>query len=311
MAAPRSIASVTISFGLVAIPVKVYTAHDTGGDLRFNLLHATCGSRLRQQYVCVKEDVVVPREEMAKGYEIAKDQFVLFQPEELQAIEEPPTQAIEIAEFLPLSAVDPVYFEKTYYLAPDKGGNKPYALLQRALADSGRCAIGRWAARGKQYLVLLRVVDGVLTLQQLHYANEIRRPDAIDVPSLEVGEAELRLARQLIDSQATDRFAPEEYRDEVRGRIEQAIRQKVEGQEVRVAEARPAAGGGQVIDLMEALRRSLVQHGRAPPAAPAAPAARTRKPPARAARGDPAAAREPPRAAAETPAKSRRKASRR
>jgi DNA end-binding protein Ku len=319
MAAPRSIASVTISFGLVAIPVKVYTAHDTGGDLRFNLLHATCGSRLRQQYVCVKEDVLVPREEMAKGYEIAKDQFVLFQTEELQAIEEPPTQAIEIAEFLPLAAVDPVYFEKTYYLAPDKGGNKPYALLQRALADSGRCAIGRWAARGKQYLVLLRVVDGVLTLQQLHYANEIRRPDAIDVPKLDVGDAELKLARQLIDSQATDRFAPEAYHDDVRARIEQAIRQKVEGQEVRVAEARPAEGGGQVIDLMEALRRSLEQQGRATPAS-AAPPARARKPPARATRGGgastsrdggAASARDASRTGEDVPAKTRRKASRR
>jgi DNA end-binding protein Ku len=311
MATPRSIASVTISFGLVAIPVKVYTAHDTGGDLRFNLLHASCGSRLRQQYVCVKEDVVVPRDEMAKGYEIAKDQFVLFQTEELQAIEEPPTQAIEIAEFLPLAAVDPVYFEKTYYLAPDKGGNKPYALLQRALADSGRCAVGRWAARGKQYLVLLRVVNGVMTLQQLHYANEIRRPDAIDVPKMEVGDAELKLARQLIDSQTTEDFVPENYRDDVRVRVEQAIRQKVEGQEVRVAEARPAAGGGQVIDLMEALRRSLEQQGRSAPA-PAEPAGRARKPAARVSRSPPAAAKpEGARASDEAPAKSRRKASRR
>jgi DNA end-binding protein Ku len=323
MATPRSIASVTISFGLVAIPVKVYTAHDTSGDLRFNLLHATCGSRLRQQYVCVKEDVVVPREEMAKGYEVAKDQFVLFQPDELQAIEEPPTQAIEIAEFLPLAAVDPVYFEKTYYLAPDKGGNKPYALLQQSLAETSRCAVGRWAARGKQYLVLLRVVDGVLTLQQLHYANEIRRPDAIEVPDVKVGEAELKLARQLIDSQATERFRPEAYADDVRRRVEQAIKQKVEGQEVRVAEARPAAGGGQVIDLMEALRRSLEQQGRTPPAA-SAPAARARKPAARATRAaagpsaresESASARAadatPARAADEGPAKSRRKASRR
>jgi DNA end-binding protein Ku len=300
---------VTISFGLVAIPVKVYTAHDTGGDLRFNLLHKPpCGSRLRQQYVCVKEDVVVPREDMVKGFEVAKDQFVLFEPDELQAIEEPPTQAIEIAEFLPLAAVDPVYFEKTYYLAPDKGGNKPYALLQQALAESSRCAVGRWAARGKQYLVLLRVVDGVLTLQQLHYANEIRRPEAIEVGKVAVGEAELKLARQLIDSQATETFRPEAYEDDVRKRVEQAIKQKVEGEEVRVAEARPVAGGGQVIDLMEALRRSLEQQGRAPRARDEAPA-RERKPAARAARGK--SADEPARATEETPAKSRKKASRR
>jgi DNA end-binding protein Ku len=289
MATPRSIASVTISFGLVAIPVKVYTAHETSGDLRFNLLHSTCGSRLRQQYVCVKEDVVVPREEMAKGYEVAKDQFVIFQSDELKAIEEPPTQTIEITEFLPLSAVDPVYYEKTYYLAPDKGGNKPYALLTQALAGSTRCAVGRWAARGKQYLVLLRVIDGVLTLQQLHYADEIRRPDQIEVPSVNVGDTELRLARQLIDTQATETFDPTAYRDEVRERVQSAITQKVEGQQVQVAETRPAPGGN-VIDLMDALRRSLEQQGRSPP-----PAERpARKSAAKATRTRPGADAEPP-----------------
>lgn len=304
MATPRSIASVTISFGLVAIPVKVYTAHDTGGDLRFNLLHATCGSRLRQQYVCLKEDVIVPREEMAKGYEVAKDEFVMFEPGELRGIEEPPTQAIEIAEFLPIAAIDPLFFEKTYYLAPDKGGGKPYALLGRALVESGRCALGRWAARGKQYLVLLRVVDEVLTLQQLHYATEVRRPEAIEVPKLAVGEAELKLARQLIESQSSERFRPEEYADDVRLRLEQAIKQKVEGREVRVAEPRPV-GGGQVIDLMEALRRSLEQQGRTPPERAAPPAPPERKPAARVQR-----ATAPRPAAAGTPAKPRRKASR-
>ena len=293
---PRSIASVTVSFGLVAIPVKVYTAHQTSGDLRFNLLHrAPCGSRLRQQYVCVKEDVVVPRDEMVKGYEVSKDQFVLFESDELAALEEPATQTIEIAEFLPLAAVDPVFFEKTYYLAPDKGGQKPYSLLAAALGESGRCALGRWAARGKQYLVLLRVIDGVLTLQQLHYANEIRVPSAIDVPGVKVGEAELKLAKQLIDAQTTDAFRPETYQDDVRRRIEAAIREKVEGQEVRVAEARPAATG-QVIDLMEALRRSLEQRGAAAPATARRPAAQ--------------AARAKRRPDEEPPAKSRRKASR-
>jgi DNA end-binding protein Ku len=299
-AAPRSIASVTISFGLVAIPVKLYTAHQTTEGIHFNLLHqAPCGSRLRQQYVCVKEDVVVPRDEMAKGFEVSKDQFVLFTQEEIKAIEEPPTQAIEIAEFLPLSAVDPVYFEKTYYLAPDKGGNKPYALLAHALSDATRCAVGRWAARGKQYLVLLRVVNGILALQQLHYANEIRTSDAIEVPDVNVGEAELKLARQLIDAQATEEFKPQSYEDDVRKRIEAAVQQKVEGQEIKLAEAKPASTG-QVIDLMDALRRSLEQQGRAPAGAPAA---RERKPATR-------ATRERALATEDAPAKTRKRASR-
>src|SRR5574339_854410 len=174
MMAARSIASLTISFGMVSIPVKLYSATEASRAMSFNLLHKTCGSRVRQQYICVKEDVTVGREDMAKGYEFAKDQYVMFSPEELKALEEAGTQSADITEFIPAKAIDPVFFDKAYFLGPDKGGAKPYALLARALKESGRCAIGRWAARGKQYIVMLRPVGDALVMQQLLYADEVR-----------------------------------------------------------------------------------------------------------------------------------------
>ncbi|MBV8783634.1 MAG: Ku protein, partial [Gammaproteobacteria bacterium] len=220
------------------------------------LLHKTCGSRLRQQYICQKEGVVVERDEMAKGYEFAKDQYVLFSPEEIKALEEVGTHSVEITEFVPIESIDPVYFDKTYYLAPDKGAGKPYALLTEALKQAGRCGVGHWAARGKAYIVVLRPIGDVLTMQQLHYAADVRRSTEIDVPKPEVKPAELKLAQQLIEQQTAPRFEPEAYKDDVRARVEAAIQKKVEGQEISVAETAPAAQG-KVIDLMEALRASL------------------------------------------------------
>ena len=257
--AARSIASLTVSFGLVSIPVKLYSATEASRAISFNLLHKGCGSRLKQQYFCVREEVPVAREDMVKGYEFTKDQYVVFTPEELKALEEAGTHSAEINEFVPLDSVDPVYYDKAYYLAPDKGGAKPYALLARALRESKRCALGRWAARGKQYIVMIRPVDnnGVvgLVMQQLLYAAEVRSIADIDIPKTEVREAELKLAQQLIAQQASEAFDASAYTDEVRSRIEAAIQKKVEGQEISMAEAPQA--GAEVIDLMEALRASL------------------------------------------------------
>ena len=257
--AARSIASLTISFGMVSIPVKLYSATEASRAMSFNLLHKACGSRLKQQYFCVKEEVPVAREDMAKGYEFAKDQYVMFTPEELKALEEAGTHAAEITEFVPAKAIDPVFFDKAYYLGPDKGGAKPYALLARALKESGRCALGRWAARGKQYIVLIRPLDtGLvegLVMQQLLYAAEVRSINDIDIPKTEVKPAELKLAQQLIEQQASDTFDPAAYTDEVRARIEAAVQKKVEGQEITMAEE--PQQGAQVIDLMEALKQSL------------------------------------------------------
>jgi len=254
--AARSIASLTVSFGLVSIPVKLFSATEASRAISFNLLHKTCGSRLKQQYFCVKEEVPVSREEMAKGYEFQKDQYVMFSPEELKALEEAGTHTADITEFVPIESVDPVYFDKAYYLGPDKGGAKPYALLARALRETKRCALGRWAARGKQYIVMIRPVEDGLVMQQLLYAGEVRSIKDIEIPKTEVRDAELKLAQQLIEQQATDKFDPGAYKDEVRDRIEVAVKKKVEGgQEITMAE--PPEQGGQVIDLMEALRASL------------------------------------------------------
>src|SRR4051812_46625436 len=195
MAAPRSIGSLTISFGLVAIPVKLYTATQSANTLSFNLLHKTCGSRLKQQYICLKEGVEVTRDEMVKGYEFAKDQYVQFTPEEIKALEEVGTHSIDIAEFVPIESIDPVYFDKTYYLAPDKGAGKPYGLLSEALKEAKLVAVGRWATRGKSYIVALRPVGSVLTMQQLHFAADVRSSDEVEVPKAEVKSAELKLAR--------------------------------------------------------------------------------------------------------------------
>jgi DNA end-binding protein Ku len=273
--AARSIASLTISFGMVSIPVKLYSATEASRAMSFNLLHKACGSRLRQQYFCVKEDVPVAREDMAKGYEFARDQYVMFTPEELKALEEAGTHSADITEFVPLKTVDPVYFDKAYYLGPDKGGAKPYALLARALKESGRCALGRWAARGKQYIVMIRPIDtGLvegLVMQQLLYAAEVRSINDVDIPKTDVKPAELKLAQQLIEQQSTDKFDPAAYIDEVRGRIEAAIQKKVEGQEITTMGEAPEQGA-QVIDLMEALRASLEKKPakRAQPEKPAA-----------------------------------------
>src|SRR5262245_13983266 len=274
---PRAIASLTVSFGLVSIPVKLFSATESSHAISFNLLHKACGSRLKQQYLCVKEEVPVSRDDMAKGYEFAKDQYVMFSPEELKALEEAGTHSAEISEFVPIESIDPVYFDKAYYLAPDKGGAKPYALFTRALRESKRCAIGRWAARGKQYIVMVRPVLEGLVMQQLLYAGEVRSIQELEIPKSEVKDAELKLAQQLIEQQSSDTFDPAPYVDEVRTRIEAAVQKKVDGQEITLAEE--PEGGAQVIDLMEALRASLERKAPAK-ARPAAPA-EARKPPKR------------------------------
>jgi len=277
--AARSIASLTVSFGLVAIPVKLYSATEAKGGISFNFLHKDCGSRVKQQYFCARENIPISREDMVKGYEFAKDQYVMFTPEELKALEEAGTHSADITEFVPISAIDPVYFDKAYYLAPDKGGAKPYALLAKALRESERCAIGHWAARGKSYIVMIRPVEDGLVMQQLLYASEVRAISEIDIPRTDVKPAELKLAQQLIDAQSSNTFDPSEYKDDVAERVEAAVQKKVEGQEITLAEE--PEGGAQIIDLMEALRASLEKKGTAAPARKAAAGTKAARKPAR------------------------------
>jgi len=274
---PRSIASLTISFGLVAIPVKLYSATIASERISFNLLRAKDGSRVKQQYLAVNDGKPVERSEMTKGYEFAKDQFVSFTAEELKALEDTTTHSIDIGQFVPLESVDPIYFDGTYYLAPDKGGSKPYALLSTALSRTKQCAVGRWVSRGKEHIVVIRPIDGGLAMHQLHFQAEVRSVKDVGLEPTNVSDAELKLAEQLIDHLSVKRFDPNEYHDEFKGRVEAAIQRKVAGKEVSLTEA-PVAKGGNVIDLMAALKASLdaktaqgtVRERKTPKKAPAA-----------------------------------------
>jgi DNA end-binding protein Ku len=255
---PRAIGTANISFGLVSVPVSLYSASESTATVSFNMLHKTCGSRLKQQYICSKEGGIVEKDDIAKGYEFAKGQYVLFTPEEIKALDEKATNSIDIAEFVPLTAVDRIYLEKVYYLGPDKGGDRAYRLLGEALKTTGRAAVGQYSARGKQHLVLVRPLDGVLVMEQLHYPAELRPAGEVPHPDTPVKEAELALARQLIEQSATDEFHPENYHDTVRERVLEAIQRKVEGQEITAEAAPPET---KIIDLMDALKASLARKG--------------------------------------------------
>jgi DNA end-binding protein Ku len=284
--APRSIATGTISFGLVSIPVRLYPATQPSSAVSFNLLHAKCGSRLRQQYLCAREGVVVEREDMVKGYEFAKDRYVSFTADELKALDELATQTIDIAEFVPASQVDPVYFDRAYYLGADKGGAKAYRLLALALAQAGKAALARYAARGKQYLVLIRPLGDRLVMQQLLYADEVRPVEEIPIEDAQPKENEVQLALQLIEQTASDQFRPEQYQDSVKARVLAAIEKKVAGEEIQVAA--PAEPAAQVIDLMDALKASLAAAEKGPSRAAAdaaAPGRGAERKPAKRARG--------------------------
>ena len=257
----RPMASATISFGLVSVPVNLYSTSESAASVSFNMVHKKDGTRLKQQYICPKDGEIVERDEMAKGYEFAKGQFVIFSPEELKALDEKATNTIDVNEFVPLSEVDRLYLEKAYFLGPDKGGERAYRLLSKALEETGRAALGQYSARGKQYLVLVRPMDGVLVMEQLHYSAELRSAADVPIQDVPVKDGELALARQLIEQTATDEFHPEKYHDTVRDRVLEAIQQKVDGQEITAeATEKPET---KIIDLMEALKASLSKKGAA------------------------------------------------
>src|ERR1700674_5771759 len=278
--AARSIASLSLSFGLVSIPVKLYSATDSSSGVHFNLLHKTCGSRLKQQYFCLKEDVPVERADMVKGYEFEKDRYVMFTPDELRALEDKGTQSVDIVSFIPLSSVDPIYYDKAYYLAPDKRGARPYTLLIEAMRETNRCALAKWVWKGKQYMVQVRVGSEGLILQQLLYHTEVRSVKELEIETTDVKKAELTLALQLIEQIAEPTYDPGAYEDEEKQRIEAAIDEKIAGKQIAVS-AEPEPGGAQVIDLMDALRASLEKKkaAKAPAASapPAVAAAKVRK----------------------------------
>ena len=269
----RNIATATISFGLVSVPVQIFSSAESKASVSFNMLHKKCGSRVKQQYICPKDnDEVVPRDEMVKGYEFAKDQFVVLTADEIKALEEKGTGTIDVSEFVPLGKVDREYVDKVYYLGPNKGGDRAYRLLAAALQETGKAAIGQYAARGRNKLILLRPKDGRLVMEELHYADELRSAADVEVPEGDVKPMELTLAKQLIEQTATDTFEPAKYKDTRRERMLAEIEKKVAGKEITMAEA-PQEASGKIIDLMEALKASLA----AQPKEEEAPAKETKK----------------------------------
>jgi DNA end-binding protein Ku len=268
----RPIGSATIAFGLVSVPIKLYSASESSAAVTFNWLHKKDGSRLKQQYVCAQDGEKVEKDDMVKGYEFAKGQYVLFTPEELKTMEEKSTGAIDIGEFVPAKQVDRLWLEKAYFLGPDKGGERAYKLLAAALKATNRAALGQYAARGKQYLVMVRPMENGLVMEQLHYSDEIRSIEDVDIPEGEVKKAELALAVQLIEQAASEEFKPEAYEDNVKKRMLESIQLKVEGHEITAEPT--AAPETQIIDLMEALKASLAQGGKADDAEERKPAKR-------------------------------------
>jgi DNA end-binding protein Ku len=251
----RSIGTATISFGLVSIPTKLYTTNETSGDISFNMLHDADGARLRQQYVCTQCNEIVDREHTVKGYEHTKGQYVVLSGDELKALDAVATQAIALEEFVPGAAVDPLYVEKSYYLGPDKGGERAYKLLHDAMLETGLVGVASYSARGKQYIVELRPFQEGLIMHQLRYAAEVKPWAEVPLPDMpELKPAELGLAKQIIQQIAAETWNPARYKDDVQERMRELIQRKVEGQEITVT---PEAPTGKVIDLMEALKASL------------------------------------------------------
>jgi DNA end-binding protein Ku len=304
----RSIASLSISFGLVSIPVKLYSATESSAAIRFKLMSSS-GTRVWQQYVAdgassavkagtplevpgelesereepilsasrttgISEprqtpapslykqehehgaEAVIERSTMVKGYEYEKGKYVVFTPEELRALEAGSRKTIEIISFIPDKAVEPIYYDKAYLLVPDTRGAKPYSLLLRAMRDTGRCALAKWAFRSKEYVVQIRAAEDGIVLQQLFYADEVRSFIDLRLGLVEVGDAELKLAKQLIEHSSADSYNPADFIDEEKQRIYAAVAEKVAGKRVVAPREVPAAAN-HVVSLLDALRASL------------------------------------------------------
>ncbi|AET95280.1 non-homologous end joining protein Ku (plasmid) [Burkholderia sp. SFA1] len=254
--AARSIASLTLSFGLVSVPIKVYTATESKSGVGFNLMHKECGTRLKQQYVCPHDGKVVERADMVKGYEFEKERYVLFDKSELEALEVSASHTIDIVSFMPIGAVDAIYLDKAYYLGPDKRGEKPYQLLYQAMKDSGTCAVAKWVWKGKQSMVQVRAGHDGIILQTLLYADEVRSQVDIGVRLGDVQQDELQLAEQLIEQYRVENYDAAAYKDEEKERILAEIDKKIAGNKITATPATEQPGA-QVIDLVEALRASL------------------------------------------------------
>lgn len=253
---PRSIWTGAISFGLVNVPVKLYTAVRKQ-DVSFNQLHEKDGGRIHYKRVCSKDGEEVPYEEIAKGYEISKGHYVMIEPEELEALDPESTHTIDILDFVELAEIDPLYFDTNYFIVPDGKGDRAYRLLLEAMEDSGRVGIAKVVMRTKQHLVAVRPVEGALVMTILNYADEVMERDELEgIPSarMKIDDRELKIAQQLIDSLATE-WDPTRYADEHRDKVLDLVEQKAKGKEIvsQPSEEKRAP----VVDLMAALEASL------------------------------------------------------
>jgi len=253
---PRAIWSGAISFGLVNIPVKLYSAVSRK-TVRFNQLDGSDNSRVRQKRINESTGEEVPYENLVKGYEIGPERYVIITPDELDSVQPEKTRSIDIEDFVELDQIDPMYFDHTYYLAPGTGAAKAYALLLKAMEETGRVAVARVVIRSKENLVAIRPRDGVLAMETMLFSDEVVPPDSLeDVPegNQKTTKREVEMARQLIDSLSTD-FEPDKYRDEYRDRVLEMIERKAEGEEITI-EA-PSDEPEAVPDLMAALEASI------------------------------------------------------
>lgn len=250
----RSIWNGVISFGLVSIPIGLHTA-TSEKDLRFNQLHRECGSRIKQQKFCPTCNRTVEGDEIDRGYEVAKNQYVVVSDEDMENLPVPSKQTITVVSFVKQEQVDPIYFDATYYLDPAETGRKPYALLMKVLEEKGVCAIGKIAIRSKENLCLIRPANGMLVMETLYYPDEIRKPESESLEAIKVDDRELAMAKSLVDLLADD-FHPEAFKDEYREALLERIEAKQHGGEFRIAEAPEPTT---VVNLMDALKASLEQ----------------------------------------------------
>ncbi len=268
----RPLRNAMISFGLVSIPVQFYSATKSE-DIHFNLLHASCGTRVNRKWWCPYHEKIVETDELIRGYAVTKNKYVTFSDEEIEALETDDNRALDITELVDLKEIDPVFYEKAYFLGPAPGGGKTYKLLATAMKKENKVAVARWVAAGKEHLVVLRPFEKGLILHTMYYADEVRDFSAIDIEDAPVREKEVQLAEMLIKELTEEKFNPLAFKDEYRQRLLDRIKDKARGKTI-VAEEKEEEKTAKVVDLMEALRRSL-EKGRG--AAPARPSRRAPK----------------------------------
>jgi len=280
----RPLRNAMISFGLVSIPVRFYTATKSE-DIHFNLLHASCGTRVNRKWWCPYHEKIVDSEELIRGYAVTKNKYVTFSDEEMEVLETDDNRALDITEFVDMKEIDPVFYEKAYFLGPAPGGGKTYKLLATAMKKENRVAVARWVAAGKEHLVVIRPFEKGLILHTMFYADEVRDFASIDLEDTQVRDKEVQLAEMLINELTEDKFNPMAFKDEYRERLLERIREKARGKTIVAEEREEEEKGGEVVDIMDALRRSL-EKGRG-----VAPAARSRRAPKRAASKKPRSAK--------------------